>query len=268
MNGLTNPCDPIQASPPLALLSFIYYTGVFPTCEAMLENAVLRLRAQRLARATRPFLARGNRVLRCQRCLLPQTNCLCASLQPTPARSRFCLVMFDTEPMKPSNTGRLIADILPDTLAFGWSRTEPDAAMLAAVRSQEVQPLVVFPGSYADSGREIMTAPPLQGKPPLFIMLDGTWTEARKMFRKSPWLDTFPVMSLTVATPSRYTLREAHGEGQHCTAEVAAALLKQAGDQAAGSALQQHFERFRQAYLAGKPHHAVHRKGPPCPDDF
>lgn len=224
----------------------------------MSENAVLRLRAQRLARATRPFLARGNRVLRCQRCLLPQKNCLCATLQPQQARSRFCLVMFDSEPMKPSNTGRLIADILPDTLAFGWSRTEPDAAMLAAVNTGDYQPVVVFPAAYADADRTVLTHPPANGKPPLFIMLDGTWSEARKMFRKSPWLDRFPVMSLNVSTPSRYTLREAHGVGQHCTAEVAAALLAQAGDATAAAALQQHFERFRHAYLAGKPHHPVH----------
>ncbi|HBP96661.1 MAG TPA: DTW domain-containing protein, partial [Pantoea agglomerans] len=37
----------------------------------MSDNAVLRLRTQRLARSTRPFLARGNRVIRCQGCLLP-----------------------------------------------------------------------------------------------------------------------------------------------------------------------------------------------------
>ncbi|MCL7680395.1 DTW domain-containing protein, partial [Klebsiella pneumoniae] len=79
---------------------------------------------------TRPFLARGNRIKRCQRCLLPLRHCLCDTLQPQPARSRFCLIMFDTEPMKPSNTGRLIADILPDTEAFQWSRTEPPAALL------------------------------------------------------------------------------------------------------------------------------------------
>ncbi|MGU5142043.1 DTW domain-containing protein, partial [Escherichia coli] len=84
----------------------------------MTDNAVLRLRAERLARATRPFLARGNRIHRCQRCLLPLKQCLCATLNPVAATSRFCLVMFDTEPMKPSNTGRLIADILPDTEAF------------------------------------------------------------------------------------------------------------------------------------------------------
>ncbi|EOS94092.1 DTW domain protein [Erwinia tracheiphila PSU-1] len=28
-------------------------------------------------------------------------------------------MMFDSEPMKPGNAGRLIADILPDTQAFG-----------------------------------------------------------------------------------------------------------------------------------------------------
>lgn len=224
----------------------------------MTDNAVLRLRTARLARATRPFLARGNRVRRCQRCLLPEKNCLCDTLAPQQARSRFCLVMFDSEPMKPSNTGRLIADILPETEAFGWSRTDPEPALLAAVQNPDVQPLVVFPHSYADPGRPVLHAPPLSGKPPLFIMLDGTWTEARKMFRKSPWLDAMPVMSLNLTRPSNYLLRVAHAAGQHCTAEVAAELLLQAGDTAAGEALFQHFDLFRQRYMAGKPHHPLY----------
>ena len=115
----------------------------------MTDNAVLRLRAERLARATRPFLARGNRIRRCQRCLLPLKQCLCATLTSAQAASRFCLVMFDTEPMKPSNTGRLIADILPDTEAFQWSRTEPPQALLDLVAHPDYQPMVVFPASRA-----------------------------------------------------------------------------------------------------------------------
>lgn len=150
----------------------------------MNDNAVLLLRAERLARATRPFLARGNRIRRCQRCLLPLKVCLCETLAPSTAKSRFCLVMFDTEPMKPSNTGRLIADILPDTAAFQWSRTEPPQALLDLVTNPDYQPMVVFPASYAGDNRQVLSAPP-SGKPPLFIMLDGTWTEARKMFRKA-----------------------------------------------------------------------------------
>lgn len=226
----------------------------------MSSNAVLQLRTQRLARSTRPFLARGNKVLRCQHCLLPERHCLCATLAPQAARSRFCLVMYDTEPLKPSNTGRLIADILPTTQAFLWSRTEPPAELLAAVNSSSHQPMVVFPGHYATPPRQVLTEPPHLGKPPLFIMLDGTWSEARKMFRKSPWLDAFPVISVDVTAPSRYTLREAHSTAHHCTAEIAAALLERAGDQSAACALTDYFELFRQRYLAGKPHHPIHEQ--------
>ncbi len=218
------------------------------------NNAVLQLRAQRLARATRPFLARGNRIRRCQRCLLPQKQCLCATLQPSTARSRFCLVMFDTEPMKPSNTGRLIADILPDTAAFQWSRTEPPQELLDLVADPDYQPMVVFPAAYAGSERQVITAPP-SGKPPLFIMLDGTWTEARKMFRKSPYLDGLPVISVDLSRVSAYRLREAQVEGQYCTAEVAIALLDLAADQPAAQALGDHFSCFRTRYLAGKTQH-------------
>lgn len=92
----------------------------------MIDNAVLRLRAERLARATRPFLARGNRIRRCQRCLPPQTVSV-RNAGASAGRQPLLLVMFDTEVMKPSNTGRLIADILPNTEAFRWSRTEAAA---------------------------------------------------------------------------------------------------------------------------------------------
>jgi DTW domain-containing protein YfiP len=154
--------------------------------------------------------------------------------------------MFDTEPMKPSNTGRLIADILPDTTAFLWSRTEPPQALIDLCASEDYQPMVVFPASYAGSERQVLSAPP-SGKPPLFIMLDGTWTEARKMFRKSPYLDALPVISVDLSRVSAYRLRESHAEDQYCTAEVAIALLDLAGDQPAAKSLGAHFPSFANA---------------------
>lgn len=224
----------------------------------MYPNAVLRLREARLSRATRPFLARGCRVRRCQRCLLPQPQCLCATIQPQAARSHFCLMMYDTEPMKPSNTGRLIADILPETAAFQWSRTEADTTLLQLLAAPDYQPYVVFPASYASPERVVTRLPAaVPGAPaPLFIMLDGTWPEARKMFRKSPYLDRLPVFALEDERPTEaYLLREAQRAEQRCTAEVAAALLTLAGDDTAARALHQHFALFRRQYLRGKPHH-------------
>ena len=86
-------------------------------------------------------------------------------------------------------------------------------------------------------------------------MLDGTWPEARKMFRKSPWLDGLPLISVDLSRVSAYSLREVHAEGQYCTAEVAIALLDLANDTGAATALRPHFTRFRENYLAGKSHH-------------
>lgn len=45
------------------------------------------------------------------------------------------------------------------------------------------------------------------------------------MFRKSPYLDNLPVISVDLSRLSAYRLREAQAEGQYCTAEVAIALL-------------------------------------------
>lgn len=129
--------------------------------------------------------------------------------------------------------------------------------MLDLVASSNYQPMVVFPASYADEGRVVLSSPPLTNKPPLFIMPDGTWSEARKMFRKSPWLDALPIISVDLSISSAYCLRVANVDGQYCTAEVAAALLEQAGDIEASLGLTNHFTLFRKRYLAGKPYHQV-----------
>ncbi|MDE9459833.1 tRNA-uridine aminocarboxypropyltransferase [Xenorhabdus bovienii] len=218
------------------------------------NNTVYQLRQQRLARSTRPFQARGCRVQRCLHCLLPQKSCLCETISPVNATSRFCLIMFDTEPMKPSNTGKLIADILPDTHAFLWSRTEPDQRMLEALRDPTRQPYLIFPESYATPPRTVYQQLPDNQKAPLFIILDGTWPEARKMFRKSPYLDGIPLLSINNCAKMDYLLRIPSRKEQHCTAEVAAAALELANDLEASQTLLSHFNHFREQYLAGKPH--------------
>lgn len=75
------------------------------------------------------------------------------------------------------------------------------------------------------------------------------------MFRKSPYLDKFPVISVQPETLSAYRLRVAAHDHHLCTAEVAGCLLQQQGDLAAATTLQQWFTLFRERYLMMKPHH-------------
>ena len=218
----------------------------------VLPHAVARLRDARLARSNKPFIARGSRAERCPVCRIQPSHCVCAWRPQVKVTSGMCLVMHDIEALKPTNTGWLIADVVADTFAFGWSRTEVDEALLALLADPQWQPYLVFPGEYAVPSRLVQEVAPASGKRPLFILLDATWTEARKMFRKSPYLDSLPVLSLQPEQLSRYRLRRSKRDDHLCTAEVAALCLELAGEEGAGRALDDYLDAFSQHYLAGK----------------
>lgn len=219
-------------------------------------HAVARLRTARLARSAKPFLARGGpRGERCPGCRLVPSHCVCSLHPVVPTRAGVCLLMADIEPLKPSNTGWLIADVVPDTFAFGWARTEVDPALLALLADPQWQPYVVFPGEFVAPERvvtEVAAAGASAGKRPLFILLDATWPEARKMFRKSPYLDRFPVLSLQPEQISRYQLRRSRRDDHFCTAEVAGLCMDLAGESQAAQVLQTYLDVFTHHYLQAK----------------
>lgn len=215
------------------------------------KHAVHLLFEQRLARSTRPFLARGGRVIRCPLCRLALPLCTC-SLRPQllPSQAGFVLLMHDDEVLKPSNSGRLIADLIHDTQAFIWSRTSVEPALLQLLDDPSWYPLVVFPGHYATPPRPCLQALPAlePGQRPLFILLDGSWREACKMFRKSPYLERFAVLSITPEQSSRYQVRTASHNHQLATAEVAAQLLALAGESSNARILDCWFDLFTYRY--------------------
>ncbi|MFO2462513.1 DTW domain-containing protein [Pseudomonas sp. 15FMM2] len=217
-----------------------------------MSHAVSRLRARRLARAIKPFVARGSRAERCAGCRVIPEYCLCAWRPNVQANSAVCLLMHDVEPMKPSNTGWLIADVIGDTTAFAWSRTEVDPQLLTLLADPQWQPYIVFPGEFVAPERVVSEVVLGQGKRPLFILLDGTWSEARKMFRKSPYLEHLPVLSLAPEQLSRYKLRRSKRDDHFCTAEVAALCLELANDQPASEVLDAYLDVFSTHYLAAK----------------
>jgi len=226
-------------------------------------HAVSQLRAARLARSSKPFLARGGmKGERCPGCRINPAHCICGLRPHVPVHAGVCLIMADIEPLKPSNTGWLIADVVPDTYAFGWARTEVDPALLALLADPQWQPYVVFPGEFVLPQRVVNTLPTpaqtgpldagLPGKRPLFILLDATWPEARKMFRKSPYLDALPVLSLQPEQMSRYKLRRSRREDHFCTSEVGALCLELAGETRAAQALEAWLDVYTHHYLQAK----------------
>ena len=235
-------------------------------------HAVHRLHQYRKSQSTTIYKARGQRVIRCNLCQLAKQHCICP-LAPTVkqvnTKAAFLLLMYDTEVLKPSNTGKLIADLIPDTFAFLWSRTEENKELLAVLNDDQWQPFVVFPQEYADDERQVFTnqVSCQEGKRPLFIMLDGSWREAKKMYRKSPYLDRFPMVSFDaksafdtkndemiyspVGDDSRYTVRKTSLEYQFSTAEVGARVLNMFGEHNNAHLLDLWFDVFNFQYQKG-----------------
>ena len=249
-----------------------------------MTHAVSRLRTARLARSSKPFLARGGpRGERCAGCRLVPSHCLCALRPPVPVRAGVCLIMADIEPLKPSNTGWLIADVVSSTFAFGWARTEVDPALLALLADPQWQPYLVFPGEFVAAERVVTEVLPIdapdgkevrEGKRPLFVLLDATWPEARKMFRKSPYLDHLPVLSLQSEQLSRYRLRRSQRDAHFCTSEVAALCMALAGEVQVAQTLEAYLDVFTNHYLNAKQqlpvdmedaaHQRLHKLAHPC----
>jgi DTW domain-containing protein YfiP len=224
-----------------------------------MPHAVSLLRTARLARSAKPFLARGGfKRERCAGCRLLPSHCMCGLRPSLPTRSGVCLLMADIEPLKPSNTGWLIADVVADTFAFGWARTETDPALPLLLNDPQWQAYVVFPGEYVAPERVVHSVAPPDpagagpGKRPLFILLDGTWAEARKMIRKSPGLDHLPVLSLEPEQLSQYKLRRSRRDDHFCTSEVAALCLTLAGEALAGQTLEAYLDVFTHHYLQAR----------------
>ena len=218
-------------------------------------NSIRRLREHELQFSKREFKARGALLKRCKECMLAEDECICGSIEPVETDFGVCMLMYHAEYYKPSNTGQLICEVVPDNFAFRWHRTEAEESLLALLNSDEWYPIVVFVHDATEIERQIHEVPSIEqreGRRPLLVFLDGTWRQAKKMFIKSPYLQGFPVLQLSGITKGSYQLREAVHEHHLSTVEVAFELFKQNGEVELGERLALLFSNFRTAYRVHK----------------
>ena len=94
-------------------------------------------------------------------------------------------------------------------------------------------------------------------KIPAFIILDGTWKEARKIFRKSDFLKSLPIVSIERNKASNYDLRRGAAEGNLCTLEAAIEVLKMNGEIEPSQAIEDYYNLFLKSYKAGVSGHRL-----------
>lgn len=124
------------------------------------------------------------------------------------------LLTHANEPAKASNTGRLVLNAATELgiecERVIWQRPEPDTDLLERV--QKMPTGLVYPNDRAE---------PLDNQTRRhWIVIDGTWQQARKMYNHSPYLHNLPSFTIAAEGPSAYHLRRNQVPGGLCTAET------------------------------------------------
>jgi DTW domain-containing protein len=219
-----------------------------------IKNQFQLLRERCIANSTTEFAARGKSVIRCEHCQLAAYACICEWQPQLDSRVEFVLLLHRIEVFKPTNTGRLIADLLPaKTHAFCWSRTEPEQRLLDLLNDENRQCFIVFPADTPEAkakSREVFTEIPANEKIKTFILLDATWKQSGRMFHLSRWLELVPCVSLPEGALRGYAVRKSHQADYFSTAEAAALCLQMAGEQQNSDVLLDYFQLFNEHYLA------------------
>lgn len=148
---------------------------------------------------------------------------------------KITLLSHQKESFRQDNTGILCRGI--NGLAAEqviWQRTEPDLKLCNALAQNAV--LITPDGN----GQKVIDIDAHDH----FVLLDGTWQEAKKMYNRSPYLKSAPWFSLDNPPPSRFNLRRNQVEGGLCTAECVIELLKLKRMSTSAAQLEAAFDAF------------------------
>ncbi len=194
----------------------------------------------------------------CPRCGF-RYQCICSAIPKLKSKINIALLLHPNEVARETNTGRLLALCLPDSVtSYEWHRDAPPLDLLQRIQQPDCQAIVLYPQENLLTTTNL--AERQDNKKPLFIIIDATWQEARKILNRSPWLQALPRMQLKTSTDSSFTLRRNQRAGSLCTFEVAEQLLAQYGETQQARQLHTLFAEYQAVYQADKSGHPFHRE--------
>ena len=128
------------------------------------------------------------------------------------------LLMHQREVSKKTNTGSLVADVLGEKAhVVIWERVAPNSELLRTI--DEGSTALLYPSVDSQFVSEVSD---YQN----YIIIDGTWQEAQKIYNRSPYLKGLPTVKIPANKPSAYNLRRNQRAGCLCTAECAIEILR------------------------------------------
>lgn len=192
----------------------------------------------------------------CYRCLKPAVSCVCDTLPRVNNQTSVLILQHPRERFHALNTVRLARlalaniDVVIDPI---FHDPRPNPKQLVKDRAG-----VLFPKSDA-THIETLTEADI---PRQLIVLDGTWHQAKMLYRANDWLMDLPHYQLIPTTPSNYRLRREPKENYTSTLEALLQALRFLEPQTQGfDELLQAFDRMIDTQIdAGKVKRPRYRK--------
>lgn len=190
----------------------------------------------------------------CEKCGVPRINCICNRVKPINTEAQIWILSSQKEVTRPTNTARLIKLVNENsTEIFLWERTVQPEKLINLIKDEAFEVYLLFPADEDNKHRE--KAFEKTDKKVAFIIIDGTWQEAKKIFNRSPYLKELPLLTLNLERESQFRLRRGIPEGGICTIEAAMKVLELNGEISSAKILEETFELFQKSYKAGASGH-------------
>lgn len=139
----------------------------------------------------------------CGRCLRPRVGCYCEHIKPIDTKTRLVLLQHPREREVAIGTAHMASLCLTNSelhVGLDWSRSEPLARALA---NRERPPILLYPGVDAI---DIVASPP--PGPVTLVVVDGTWSQTKKVVRTNPILSALPRYAFVPPNESEYRIRK------------------------------------------------------------
>ncbi len=137
----------------------------------------------------------------CYRCDKPASMCLCSHLTPIRNGIGVHVLQHPQERNHPIGTARLLRLGLAEVRVHVLGLSGKSAATAPADLPRGAG--LLYPSADA---RDLATVA-VDERPPHLVVIDGTWTQAHRLFRDNPWISALPRYRLPGGDGSRYRIR-------------------------------------------------------------
>ncbi len=138
----------------------------------------------------------------CYRCMRVASMCLCGAFPTCANTTQIHVLQHDRERRHAFGTVRLLKIVLENIAVHRITATGGVEVPKPANFPDDAGVLYPGPGSL-----DLEVLRPGE-RPKKLVVIDGTWSQAHRMYRDSPWLQKLPRYSLNPVEPSRYRIRK------------------------------------------------------------